>query len=76
MRKEAENSEFWMGMTDKENLKCARIFIQNLEMLTDLCVYDAERVVDIKDEKKKKDIEEDLEDNEEEPEFMNLTELL
>ena len=27
MKKQAENSEFWMGTTEEENLKIARLFI-------------------------------------------------
>ena len=40
MKKEAENSEFWMGVgTDEESLKKSKSFILRLEFITDLCVY-------------------------------------
>jgi len=78
MRKNAENSEFWMGIEGRDSLKKARLFIDKLEMLTDLCVYRPNRVIDVDDKKKKKD--EDLVADEEEEgndafEFLNLTEL-
>jgi hypothetical protein len=45
-------------------------------MLTDLCNYKLDRVVDIDDKKKKDDIEvEDLEDGTDGFEFLNFTEL-
>jgi len=47
-------------------------------MLTDLCIFDADRIVDVKDDKKKKnddEIEEEGEDENVEPEFLNLSEL-
>ena len=77
MKKEAENSEFWMGHTEQDNckdkLKQARKFIDKLEMLTDLCIYNPKRVIDVDDKKKKKQDEE--EEEEDEHEFLNLSEL-
>lgn len=54
MKKQAENSEFWMGIPKREELKKARLFIDKLEMLTDLCIYRPNRVIEIDDKKKKK----------------------
>ena len=54
MKKEAENSEFWIGQTDLSCLKKARFFIDKLEMLTDLCIYRPNRVIDVDEKKKKK----------------------
>jgi hypothetical protein len=78
MKKNAENSEFWIGNPDRDKLKIARMFIDKLEMLTDLCIYRPNRVIDIDDKKKKKDddILDNEEDQEDEFEFLNLTELL
>jgi len=42
-------------------------------MLTDLCIYNPKRVIDVDDKKKKKDDEED--EDEDEFEFLNLSEL-
>ena len=78
MRKNAENSEFWMGVPGRESLKKARFFIDKLEMLTDLCVYRPNRVIDIDDKKKKKDEDlapDDDEEGDDAFEFLNLTEL-
>jgi hypothetical protein len=59
---EAENAEFWCGNTEKKNLIKARRFIDGLDMLTDLCIYKPNRVIDIDDKKKKKKSDEDDED--------------
>ena len=59
---EAENSEFWIGNTEKKNLVKARRFIDGIEMLTDLCVFRPNRIIDIDDKKKKKKTEEEEED--------------
>ena len=57
MKKEAENSEFWMGKPMSDKLKKALLFIQKLEMLTDLCIDFPNRVIefDVKKKKKKDD---------------------
>jgi len=79
MKKSAENSEFWIGIPEREKLKQARLFIDKLEMLSDLCIYKPNRVIDIDDKKDKKKQDEDIDnddDAEDEFEFLNLTELL
>jgi len=66
-----------MGQADTEPLKEARIFIQKLEMLQELCINNPDRVIDL-DEKKKKDVDKDEEDEDkknEELEFLNISEL-
>ena len=75
MKKEAENSEFWIGQTDLSCLKKARFFIDKLEMLTDLCIYRPNRVIDVDEKKKKKHDDEDDEEEKDEFEFLNLTDL-
>jgi hypothetical protein len=76
MKKESENAEFWMGSPEYEDMKRSRTFIDQLEMLTDLCNFNPDRVVDIDEKKKKDDIEvEDLEDGSDGFEFLNFTEL-
>jgi hypothetical protein len=75
MKKIAEKSEFWMGKVEDDNLKKSRQFIDNLEMLTDLCIYRPNRVIDTDDKKKKKPEEDDDEGDEDEFAFLNLTEL-
>ena len=55
MKKQAEVSEFWMGVADdKDAFKKSRNFITQLEMLTDLCVHNPDRIVDFDVKKKKK----------------------
>ena len=42
MKKDAENSEFWIGINNppaQAELKKSRNFIDRLEFLTDLCVF-------------------------------------
>jgi hypothetical protein len=75
MKKEAENSEFWIGQTDLSCLKKARFFIDKLEMLTDLCIYRPNRVIDVDEKKKKKHDDDDDEEEKDEFEFLNLTDL-
>ena len=75
MKKTAEDGEFWMGCIEenddvKEPLVTSRNFIKRLEMLTELCVYNPDRIVD-KEEKKK----EGAGDEDEDAAFLNLTEL-
>lgn len=64
-----------MGKVEDDNLKKSRQFIDNLEMLTDLCIYRPNRVIDTEDKKKKKPEEDDDEGDEDEFAFLNLTEL-
>lgn len=81
MKKEAENSEFWMGKIEKEFLKKAGIFITKIEMISDLCIDNPDRVIDVVDKKKKKKNDDNFlndEDAKEEDEFefLNVSELL
>ena len=78
MKQSAENSEYWIGNQDRDKLKQARVFNDKLDQMSELCIYNPNRVFDIDDKKKKRkdddfDVEEDLED---EFEFLNLTELI
>jgi len=78
MRKEGENAESWMGNSeDVELLTRARQFIRRLEKITELCVYNPERKLDLDDKKKKKDDDDDEgeEGGKEAFEYLNLTEL-
>jgi len=76
LQEEAERAEFWIGLSDTKNLIKARRFIDGLEMLTDLCIYKPNRVVDVDDKKKKKkDDDEDEDAENEQHEFLNLSEL-
>jgi hypothetical protein len=78
MKKDAENSEFWIGINNppaQAELKKSRNFIDRLEFLTDLCVFKPNRVIDFDDKKKKKDEDDDEEAAADEFEFLNLTEL-
>jgi hypothetical protein len=60
MRDWAENAEYWMGVASlKKSLIRARDFIDKLEMLTELCVYRPNRVLDLDDKKKKKENKDD-----------------
>ena len=52
MKKDAESCEFWLGKSDDESLKMSRSFIDRLTGLVDLCIYNENRVLDLKDEKK------------------------
>ena len=54
MNKIAENSEFWMGKKDEESKKTARNFIDKLSWLIDLCIYNENRVLELKGGSKKK----------------------
>lgn len=80
LKRQAEESEFWMGNPEKDYLKKARQFIRKLEMMTELCVYNPERVIDTDDKKKKEGDEEadeeEADNNGDQFEFLNLTELL
>jgi len=78
MRKEGENAESWMGNSeDEELLTRARQFIRRLEKITELCVFNPDRKLDLDDKKKKKndDDEEDEEGGKDQFEYLNLTEL-
>ena len=73
MKREAGEAEFWMGVPEDDALTKARQFIDKLEMLTDLCIYRQNRVIDTDDKKKKHDDDDEEEDNDDG--FLNLTEL-
>ena len=78
MRKEGENAESWMGNSeDEELLTRARFFIRRLEKITELCVYNPDRKLDLDDKKKKKDDDDDEgeEGGKDQFEYLNLTEL-
>jgi hypothetical protein len=54
----AEDGEFWMGKVEGdefefEPLVASRQFIKRLEMLTELCLYNPDRIVDNNDQAKK-----------------------
>ena len=66
MKKDAESCEFWLGESDEKHLKMSRSFIDRLNGLIDLCIYNENRVLDLKDDKK--------EDQDAEFEFLNLSE--
>jgi hypothetical protein len=73
MKKSAEDCEFWMGMVEpsedcEEPLVSSRHFITKLEMLSELCIYNPDRIIDT-DEKKGD------EDGQDADEFLNLSEL-
>ena len=65
MKKDAESCEFWLGKSDDESLKMSRSFIDRQTGLVDLCIYNQNRVLDLKDDKKNEDHE---------FEFLNLSE--
>jgi hypothetical protein len=50
LKKKADESDEWLGQSEHQALKTARLFIDRVEMLTDLCIYKPNRVIDI-DEK-------------------------
>ena len=68
-----------MGQNDEECLRKACIFISKLEMLTELCVYNPDRVIDLDGDKKKKkkndllDEDQVVEAEEDEFEFLNTS---
>lgn len=67
MKKDAESCEFWLGKSDEESLKMSRSFIDRLNGLVDLCIYKENRVLDLQDEKKGSQQDEEFE-------FLNLSE--
>ena len=46
IKKEAENAEFWLGYSTKDELVKARHIMEQFDMLSDLCVKKTERVYD------------------------------
>jgi hypothetical protein len=49
-----------MGKNDEESLRKSCIFISKLEMLSELCVVNPDRVIDLEDKKKKKKNDDDM----------------
>lgn len=75
MKKDAEGGEFWMGRDDMESMKQSRSFIDRLSALTDLFVYQENRVLDIGGQQKEPKKKAKNDDNAEEFEFLNLSDL-
>ena len=73
MNKVAENAEFWLGEDDNDSLRKANKFMNELTFMTELCLYNPDRVIDF-EEKKKNDDDDGEEEAEEE--FLNISELL
>ena len=48
MGKLAENCEFWIGKDDEESKTQARAFIDKLNWLIDICIYNENRIVEVK----------------------------
>ena len=60
-------SDDWLGIAETEALRTAMIFINKLEMLTDLCIHIPDRVFDTDDKKKNgSDSEDEAADEDEE----------
>ena len=76
MKNDVEKAEFWIGIPTEDGLKQSRNIIDRLSSLTDLCVFKENRVVDLgnKKEEPKKGKRKQTE-NEEQFEFLNLSEL-
>jgi hypothetical protein len=72
MNKVADNAEFWLGKDDTESLRTANKFMNELTFMTDLCLYNPDRIIDFEEKKKNDD---DAEEEQEE-EFLNVSELL
>lgn len=72
MNKVTENAEFWLGRDDTASLRIANKFMNELTFMTDLCLYNPDRVIDFEEKKKNDD---DAEEEQEE-EFVNVSELL
>jgi hypothetical protein len=52
LKKLADLADDWLGIPDRDKLKITRQFIDRVEMLTDLCIFNPNRVVDIEQKKK------------------------
>ena len=80
MNKIAENSEFWMGRDDEKSRKWARSFLDKMTWLIDLCIYNENRVLELKGGKKKNSKSNDkpqnnkIEDDKDNFEELNLSE--
>ncbi len=73
MKRFADSSEFWLGNSDQASLTKANNFMNQLNFMTDLCIFNPNRVIHFDDKKKKDD--EELKDEFEEA-FVNESELL
>ena len=49
MKREADNAEFWLGFTGRNELMKARNFMERFDMLADLCVKKSESPYDFTD---------------------------
>ncbi len=49
MKRIADNAEFWMGLSSKNEAMKARNFMERLDMLSSLCVQNASSVYDFGD---------------------------
>ena len=52
MNKVADNAEFWLGKDDTESLRTANKFMNELTFMTDLCLYNPDRIIDFEEKKK------------------------
>lgn len=77
LKKDVEGAEFWLGIENVDGLKMSRSFIDRISALTDLCVKKENRVVDLGNKKPegKKGKKKEGEEQEENFEFLNLSEL-
>ena len=73
MKRFADSSEFWLGKSDQPSLTKANNFMNQLNFMTDLCIFNPSRVIHFDDKKKKDD--EEVKDEFEEA-FVNESELL
>ena len=77
MNKIAENSEFWMGRDDEKSRKWARSFLDKMTWLIDLCIYNENRVLELKggNKKSKKSNEKKAQNNQTDNDKDNFEEL-
>lgn len=73
MKRFADSSEFWLGKSDEASLEKANNFMNQLNFMSDLCIFNSNRIIDFDDKKKKDDEEVNLEFEEA---FVNESELL
>lgn len=73
MKRCADSSESWLGLSDQASLVKANNFMNQLGFMTDLCIFNPNRIIHFDDKKKKND--EEMKDEFEEA-FLNESELL
>ena len=73
MKRCADSSESWLGLSDQASLVKANNFMNQLGFMTDLCIFNPNRIIHFDDKKKKND--EEMKDEFEE-DFINESELL